>query len=589
MGALGSKPIVIDVKRDKTYYHNTYQIEVKHNPLTGRGYEDFKGFKLYRHELPSGIGYYFENIHHDGKEQNIPNKETFLYNSRGVTVFYWASDLENVLPLIIKYDSDESTFFYKKENIDTNKWSGINYGLIPYLPSDLGTTVKRSFGEVVIPNLSAAKTTTYCAHPSLECFKNPGSCGGSSRHYSGFLTLSVSRSSEPCQGYTKITQQGQYGRPFRILSTYCTFKGGQIQLDKPKLENVTSVSVYYWEGDTAFKNPLILELQCVKGQKYQEFYTRSADGKKWMHASNIDSSKLADDLDVLNCEYNNAVPVDICKRDDGTKSKYFEKTGSESWKDITEGDFDKKLQEMGEAVKSNSNTPRDAYLNIAHPNRLLCKSFDYSFSGNAVKLVVPKKGISISTLVNGAEEDAYTLPSGETFGHARVYLNKDGRVELVLVVTRTSDTPKETYLELKDCNWRQCSNIDAKIKSLRDLANYISDFDIDISATSSEKCTIFEVDLLGVTTRHFYPKPGHVSTKVKDGNKELWTPINASDVCLSCLIYKRGDKELLEITVLEDYSRRWKFFEKTADGWVSIDKEEYKNKLNEMRGLPKAS
>ncbi|EKX73054.1 hypothetical protein BEWA_016150 [Theileria equi strain WA] len=256
----------------------------------------------------------------------------------------------------------------------------------------------------------------------------------------------------------------------------------------------------------------------------------------------------------------------------GTMSKYFEKVDGQ-WRDITEEGFNEKAKTMiGESG-------RDGTLNISHPSRLLCKSFDYTFAANAVRLVVPKKGVSVTKLMNDTEE-VYTLSSGETLQYVDAYLNKDGNPELVLVTLRTSSGLSRRDYVKSEGKWEPCSNSGAKIKNLVVISNWESDFGLDVSTTDTKECSVFEAKLLGVTTKHFYPKPGHVAIQVKDGNKELWTG-GANDRCLSCLIYKHGDKELLEMVVVKNSVVK-KYFEKADGKWVEIKKEDFLTKLNDM-------
>ncbi|AFZ81005.1 signal peptide-containing protein [Theileria equi strain WA] len=269
----------------------------------------------------------------------------------------------------------------------------------------------------------------------------------------------------------------------------------------------------------------------------------------------------------------------------GTKYKYFEKTDGK-WNEIDEEPFNEKAKTfIGESG-------RDASLNIAHPSRLLCQSFNYTFAANAVQLIVPNKGVSVSKLVNNTET-VWTAEPGETFDHAKVYLNKDKKPELVLLVTTLSGTPKETYLELKDGKWVSCNDKDAKMKNLKDTTEWKSDFELDLSASKdTDKCRIFEAELLGVTTRHFYPKPGHVPIKVQDGNKELWKSTtcatkfgsNSSDSCLSCLIYEKGDIKILEMITVERLTKRYNYFERVSgEAWKTITEEDFDKKLKDMR------
>ncbi|EKX72101.1 hypothetical protein BEWA_045650 [Theileria equi strain WA] len=121
-------------------------------------------------------------------------------------------------------------------------------------------------------------------------------------------------------------------------------------------------------------------------------------------------------------------------------------------------------QESSDEVTTESqNVPSlPGVIDISHPSRLLCKSFDYSFDGNAIKLVVSNKGVSVSKLVNDTET-VWTPSSGEIIDHTKVYINKDGNPELALLVTTLSGTSKETYLELKDGKWVSSNNNEERI------------------------------------------------------------------------------------------------------------------------------
>ncbi|AFZ79928.1 hypothetical protein BEWA_027770 [Theileria equi strain WA] len=267
-----------------------------------------------------------------------------------------------------------------------------------------------------------------------------------------------------------------------------------------------------------------------------------------------------------------------------TMPKYFEKVDGE-WESITEDDYDKKIEEMmGESGKNVS-------LNISHPNRLLCKSFDYNFAGNAVQLIVPNKGISVSKLMyeNGT---VWTPGYDEEFGYAKTYLNKEGKAELVSVTLKTSSGILRRDYMKGYSGWTSCSNTEERMRSLRTSTTFKSNFTMDIAlANSTKECSVFEVDLLGITIRHFFPKPGYVAEKVKDRNISLWERGQfeviggSSDRCLFCLIYKNGDKELVEMILLENLSERGRYLEKVDRRWAKITRGEFDKKYYELRRL----
>ncbi|EKX72205.1 signal peptide containing protein [Theileria equi strain WA] len=245
-------------------------------------------------------------------------------------------------------------------------------------------------------------------------------------------------------------------------------------------------------------------------------------------------------------------------------------------------------------------TDDTAMLNIGHPNRLLHKSFSYSFAGNAIQLVVPKKGVAVIKLVN-FRSDIWDARPGEELAYVKVYLDQYRKPELILVVTNASDTVKEHYLELRDEEWVDCTGVhEERMKELMDPAQWISNFQIDLSASKNTKeCTIFETVVLGISTKHFYPKPGHLLTGIRDkdillwesskpfyksGNKVMWSG-KYDDRCLCCLIYRKGSTRLLELTLLENSSGIGRYFEKNADGeWNEIDVNTFDKKARYIRG-----
>ncbi|EKX72746.1 signal peptide containing protein [Theileria equi strain WA] len=224
--------------------------------------------------------------------------------------------------------------------------------------------------------------------------------------------------------------------------------------------------------------------------------------------------------------------------------------------------------------------------------------FDYSFDGNATRLVVPNKGLNFKKLVDGKRK-VYTLPSGEKLEYAKLYLNKDGIAELVILVAKISDSVMEHYLELKDGVWVSCDDHEKKMRSLVSTAEFKGTLILNIEDDKDTKeCTIFETELLGITTRHFYPKPGHLVKKVTDGSSELWNsskPLNVQgvyarwngyfdDYCLSCLIHKRGNIELLVMIVVERLSEGKEYFERVNGTWKNLTRDEFDRKIEEIKG-----
>ncbi|EKX72399.1 hypothetical protein BEWA_048660 [Theileria equi strain WA] len=222
----------------------------------------------------------------------------------------------------------------------------------------------------------------------------------------------------------------------------------------------------------------------------------------------------------------------------------------------------------------------DTTLDISKPDKDKSQSFDYTFAGNAIRLVVPNKGISVSKLVSGTEE-VYTLSAGEMLEYIRVYLNKDKKPELASVTLQTSSGVLRRDYVKSENGWVFCTDTDAKMKNLKDTTEWKSNFEIDLSASKdTDECRVFEAELLGVTTKHFFPTPGY---HAKKGVYARWNGY-FDDYCLSCLIHKRGNIELLVMIVVERLTRRWKYFEKNADGWKDLTRDEFDRKIEEIKG-----
>ncbi|EKX72235.1 hypothetical protein BEWA_046990 [Theileria equi strain WA] len=99
----------------------------------------------------------------------------------------------------------------------------------------------------------------------------------------------------------------------------------------------------------------------------------------------------------------------------------------------------------------------------------------------------------------------------------------------------------------------------------------------------------------GVRTKKYSPKPGHNVVWVKDGDESLWKAqphysrngriklFDGYDSCSSCVLYKNGNVELLELTLFENASSRgYKYFEKNGGEWKDLTRNDFFNKLTDM-------
>ncbi|EKX72173.1 signal peptide containing protein [Theileria equi strain WA] len=226
--------------------------------------------------------------------------------------------------------------------------------------------------------------------------------------------------------------------------------------------------------------------------------------------------------------------------------------------------------------------PSGLVLDLEKPDDKLCQSFDYNTDGIPTRLIMPKDDNVITSIKEGSLD--IWKASGDNVACAFVTLRlSDGKPVIAQLTKNGNGNPMVTFLK-KDDKWDPVNDYSTEVIKLRKTPKSLEDFTLDISAfKDTDQCTVFQVDLLGITTRHFYPKPGHVAIQVKDGNKELWKCGN-SDHCVSCIIHKHGSVELLEVGIVENCSKRWRYFEKNGQEWREIEKTEFDEKEQAIIG-----
>ncbi|AFZ80769.1 hypothetical protein BEWA_001760 [Theileria equi strain WA] len=115
--------------------------------------------------------------------------------------------------------------------------------------------------------------------------------------------------------------------------------GGE-SLEGDEIEDVMSVSIYYWSGDKAFQKPLLIEVIKYDAQKI--YYKRSEDGENdtriWKKdASHTGGASLQALLDDQNCALHNVIPfvLDDITKGIGTTSNCAKEKGVEFVKPYT--------------------------------------------------------------------------------------------------------------------------------------------------------------------------------------------------------------------------------------------------------------
>lgn len=238
-------------------------------------------------------------------------------------------------------------------------------------------------------------------------------------------------------------------------------------------------------------------------------------------------------------------------------------------------------------------------LQISPPDGLLCELFDYVFNYNPAKLIVPNKHVKVSNLAKG-KNSIWTAGCEETFGYAKVYPGKY-QSEFVLVVATTPTGVSNKYYE---CDKGTCKLFEGMIHLMARRvvpSDFLSHFTIDLASDESmRECTIFEANIIGITTRHFYPKPGYIAIAVKDGLKSVWSTNNypnkfmdsfgsanklQDSECVSCVIYKKGGLEMLRLSIKFACVLCDKYYRNVDGKWVAKNECVFDKYFPEMKNV----
>ncbi|EKX73864.1 signal peptide containing protein [Theileria equi strain WA] len=108
---------------------------------------------------------------------------------------------------------------------------------------------------------------------------------------------------------------------------------------------------------------------------------------------------------------------------------------------------------------------------------------------------------------------------------------------------------------------------------------------LDLAKPNESKVKVYKDSKNGVEHTTYDPKRGSKITSVVDGDRELWKSSGNEECVLAKFLSKGGNSPLLVLFLANGYV----YFEKKADGWTSIKKEDYDKKLNEMRNYASPS
>ncbi|AFZ79411.1 signal peptide-containing protein [Theileria equi strain WA] len=188
--------------------------------------------------------------------------------------------------------------------------------------------------------------------------------------------------------------------------------------------------------------------------------------------------------------------------------------------------------------------------------------------------ITPKDGVLISSVVEG-RTSVWRASGKEEFVFVKHH--KKGDSILLTILLKDDNGYTDKYFKKADGKWNEIKQDEFNGK----LATLMGEV-LDLSNPDTSKILVHTETESGVSFQGYYPKDTSKITSVVDAGKELWTG-GANDRCLSCLIYKKGSMELLKMVVVERLSMGWKCFEKSDGEWKDLTRDDFLNKLNEMR------
>ncbi|EKX72251.1 hypothetical protein BEWA_047150 [Theileria equi strain WA] len=229
-------------------------------------------------------------------------------------------------------------------------------------------------------------------------------------------------------------------------------------------------------------------------------------------------------------------------------------------------------------------TGRSTTLKLTRPDDSIYQSFEYYHDDNRIKLVLPQEDVTVTKI--SENRSVWTGKPGETLEYAKVYLDKDGKLQFVRVWKRDSSGVKcVNYTRGMVYGWsKYTGNINDKINPLKIATEYKGDSIMDLqNEEDTDDCRIFSVNFLGVPTRSYSPKPGYYATEVKDGEVSIWKASEGTDErCLSCEVYTKYEQRILSLTKKRDGKRDDASFEFSDGEWKSMTEEEFNRKFKAM-------
>ncbi|AFZ80961.1 hypothetical protein BEWA_003690 [Theileria equi strain WA] len=296
----------VDIDISKTEGNGSYTDSCQNHINFHKDDNKPKGYKKYAHTPRTG--YYIGNIsYNSNKQDGFPLNPGVSYYNKNVVVYYLRYDDDNVLPLLVVITKNQKSYeYYKKDDyfLTSNQWTrevGIrNDSKLSTAFSGIG----KSLTTVIVLKIDQVTNGNYRANGT----EKPPEANKDTQ-----ITVEGSAYKDVYKKY-KHTPSGGINS-LRILST----KKGvtSIPFDPPVYgTEYSEAHVYYWNGDSSHKNPLLLELkQTTSSYSYYTLSSISTTDKKWKPKSDIETSNIKDKLDRLNCENNGAHVIDISKKD----------------------------------------------------------------------------------------------------------------------------------------------------------------------------------------------------------------------------------------------------------------------------------
>ncbi|EKX72468.1 signal peptide containing protein [Theileria equi strain WA] len=223
--------------------------------------------------------------------------------------------------------------------------------------------------------------------------------------------------------------------------------------------------------------------------------------------------------------------------------------------------------------------------------------------GLAKRVFTPKDGFAMTKVVIRGDLIWKAKKAGEKCTLVESYSKGDSILVYLKVDTATGLDLK--YLERVNGKWKDVTTTEfyQKVGGMREKKEeheqlldalkkqykYATPSTLDLSNPDTSKFDVHTETESGASFKTVTPKDTSLDTSkittVVDGEKEVWKGVDKEHALSVLVYYAKGDSSLITIGISKGSGSKldFKHFEKVGGEWVSIDKEDYDQKLKDLK------